>query len=321
MTTKALVTEIETIKLQQRQRALGGPLAVPFPRAQLLYDMADRDTLSDTIKLVFSFLDRTSSMSSADKDKADAFLRHFVPLIFALNPEEWAVAAGLEGGTVDLESIAGTSDGGYSTVEDMNEGISATAKRTHTRKAGVSDLRKKALKNAIGPATRKAESMRSKVSSPTPSSRATSPALSNVPDNDVVMLDGGATLDTIARDPLLASEPLLYPSIGDDTKAPDIAGSFHTPDPDDISTDNLSEAGVETLIAGTPDIDTPVEASAMPLAAIALEGLPELIVPTSDRVLMHDVRDKWNCFANSNLYCLVRIFQVCSSFSVGSKSH
>lgn len=272
--------------------------------------MADRDTLSDTIKLVFSFLDRTPSMSSADKDKADAFLRHFVPLIFALNPDEWAVAAGLEGGTVDLESIAGTSDGGYSTVEDLNEGISATAKRNHNRKAGVGDLRKKALKNAIGPATRKAEIMRSKVSSPTPSSRATSPTLSNLPDNDAVMSDGGAILDLITPDPLLASEAPQDTSIDEGSTRPTFVESIHTPDPDEISVDTLSDVGVETLNSGTMDIDPPVEVSAMTSNARTLEGMPELIVPTSDRVLIHDARDKWNCFANSNLYCLVRIFQV-----------
>ena len=151
LTAKSLVTEIETLKREQRQRSQVSLLA-PSHASQLRYTLSDVPALADAIKLVLSFLDRTAAVTSGDKDRLDAFLRQFLPLVFALSSAELgldvAPSTGL-GGDDDLDSVEGMSDAGLSNVDDHTEGT-VTPKRGAAKKA-AGDLRKKALKNAVGP--------------------------------------------------------------------------------------------------------------------------------------------------------------------------
>ncbi|KAK4698449.1 paired amphipathic helix protein Sin3a, partial [Phenoliferia sp. Uapishka_3] len=303
-TAKNLVTEIETIKREQRQRSQVTLMAVPSS-TQLRYTIADRAALSDAVKLVFSFLDRTTSVSSAEKDRLDAFLRQFIPSIFALTTSELGldvVPTTGHSADDDLDSAEGTSDAGFSTAEDQTEGSSTPggSKRGLGKKAG-GDLRKKALKNAVGPSGRGGGNFgpgrRSKVSSPAPSSRAVSPALSaTAVDTDTVMAD------------VVASASSVLAEIGALADASEAAG---TPAFGDRSGSEVSMAVVEdTASPSVADVEGVPSRVGTPEPTNLMDNMPELIIPVDDRNVTVEARRQWNAFANSNLYCLLRLVQV-----------
>ncbi|KAI5475914.1 hypothetical protein MNV49_000687 [Pseudohyphozyma bogoriensis] len=146
LTAKALVNEIETIKREQRPRGLD--LRSP-PTYQLAYEISDQDVLSDTFKLLFSYLDRTFGISNADKDELDAFLRQFLPLVFAIPITDFALELAAGNAGQDDESVEATSEAGTSVVDEVIDQYAAslTSKRGGKKTGG--DLRKKALKNAV----------------------------------------------------------------------------------------------------------------------------------------------------------------------------
>lgn len=85
LTTKQLVSEISTIKVEQTTKRLH-PLT-PKPQAQLNYEFLDNDILYDIGKFVNVFL-ATSSYSSNDKERLFEFFKSFLILCFSLDPEE-----------------------------------------------------------------------------------------------------------------------------------------------------------------------------------------------------------------------------------------
>lgn len=290
LTAKSLVTEIETLKREQRQRSQVSLLA-PSHASQLRYTLSDVPALADAIKLVLSFLDRTAAVTSGDKDRLDAFLRQFLPLVFALSSAELgldvAPSTGL-GGDDDLDSVEGMSDAGLSNVDDHTEGT-VTPKRGAAKKA-AGDLRKKALKNAVGPSGGRgfAAGRRSKVSSPAPSSRAASPA-SAAGDGDSVMADVVASASSVLE--AMQGAESDTPAMGSESEQSVVPADAPSP-----------SEGTPSRV-GTPEPTQP---------AVVQEqlNLPELIVPVDDRAVHVEARRQWNAFANSNLYCLVRLLQV-----------
>lgn len=328
ISAKSLVSEIETIKREQNLRS--STSLIPTPQTQFSFEMSDREVLSDAVKLTFSYLDRMPAVSAAEKDRVDAFLRNFLPLVFAITPNEFALdfinvipEQGQEGG--ELESNDGNSDAGNSSLAaDDSADSSSTMPATHRRGFGHKrtggDLRKKALKNAGGvPVVKKIDGRRSKVSSPAPGSRGGSPAPStNGGDSDATNGGEGGSpaptgMDAMEIDQFSNGNEL------DMTPVPaDGAQRMETPILQDSNTSLSNSATPEpTLVNGATAPLSNLSSShlvADPLAYFLpntiLPDLPGLIQPFDDRVPVVELRRTWNFFANSNFYCLLRLFQV-----------
>lgn len=298
-TSKQLVIEIETIKREQRHRTITSHF-LPTPRTQLRYDISQPDVLADTLKLVFCYLDRTPTITNADKDKLDVFLRRFLPLVFAMSPTEFALMllpVGGTGGDDDGDSMDGTSDAGTSAMDEAMEGASVSAKKALGKKTVVAgDLRKKVLKGAGGTAGKGMAGKRSRINSPAPSSRGTSPAPSV----------GGMEVDT----PTIEAEPAST----DLTALAALIAPLEVEGSVDVAMGDIPVAA--STSAGALDFPTPTsEATPAPESVMGTPellppDLPELIVPVEDRPRKVDERKQWNLFANSNMYCLLRIVQV-----------
>lgn len=322
LTNKALVTEIETIKRAQKQRAagFGRPLSSPLT-AQFVYDVSDREAIFDATRLLFSYLDRANGISNNDKDKIDAFLRNFLPLLFALQPTEFALEMLPVGGEGDdLESIEGVSDAGTSALGDVSEVTSVVGSTTKRGgKKAAADLRKKALKNAGGPGSRAGGAgggRRSKVSSPAPSSRDASPAPStgaDTPAADTVMTDAMPTITSLAS----LITPEVEAEIAANREQSSIVDSSREASAmlggDDATRSPSVGLGGESMERGDSAMSmiSATESIAVPVVPVLPDGpLPELIIPVDDKPARVETRRQWNFFANSNLYCLVRLFQV-----------
>ena len=268
--------------------------------------MPDRDTLLDSVKLIFSYLDRVPTVSAAEKDRVETFLRNLLPLVFAMSSKEFALdfttISGV--GEDDVESMDGTSDAGNSTIDDSTEAgglLTAPNRRGFGAKRTAGDLRKRALKNAGGPSDRPVrkvvEGRRSKVSSPAPTSRAASPvfSLAGAVDGDVSMAERSEMMDVetgSATD--LDSSRLASPAM-------ERSSTIGTPEPSTSAAAATRTTGQSALTA---------DSLSFLLPDTVLPDLPELIHPVDDRPVNVDARRQWNFFANSNYYALLRLFQV-----------
>lgn len=316
LNTKALVSEIESLRREQNQRAYGSP-DHPKPRGyQLSYPITDRQAVFDATRLILSFLDRTYIVSFADKPKVDAFLQEFLALVFAIpadelvrevnvlvSEEDEGAGSVAEGGA---SSEAGTHAGTPAFEDALEAALNATANVSNSgaplggprkgKKGG--DLRKKALRKTVaqdgapagpvrgrkrtaaGPAA--TTGIGASVSS-TPASRAGSPmggAAGSGTDADSSMADAqnGATG-------------------AEDTPAPEEGGS----------------AAAAESREGTPLDAAGAGGKADELEAAMGDGgdLPEVIVPVESKPRARtDRRKAYNLFANSTLYCMLRLFQV-----------
>lgn len=299
LSLKSLVSEIETIKREQAQRTSAH--IAPVSRVQYSFDMPDRQTLLDAVKLIFSFLDRMPSVSAVEKDRVESFLRNLLPLIFAMSSKEFSLdfttISGL--GEDDVDSVDGTSVIDDST--DMN-GISiSTPRRGFGNKRTGGDLRKKALKNAGGPSA-KEKGRRSKVSSPAPTSRATSPLpASSLHDSDVIMNDGAS--------PGPSRSDAMDMETGSDAESGE-QSRLASPGMERVSSFGTPEASSlnNTPVPSTSRITA--DALSFLLPHTVLPDLPELILPIDDRPAHVDKRRQWNFFANSNYFALLRLFQI-----------
>ncbi|KAF9075605.1 hypothetical protein BDP27DRAFT_1315333 [Rhodocollybia butyracea] len=184
LTTKAFVSEIEAAREEQMtsRASLLDPLFVRTrPRHQLEIGFDDLNVLQDSLKLVFSFLDRTQGQIPwTERRRIEAFLRGWVPLVFMID--------------------AGTFNAAFTAVQEMNgadgemdvEGLglldvdtpvasSSRAGGSRMKKGGGAgsavsggDLRKKLLKSEQAKSGRKT---RTGAAQPSPSvSRFASPA-------------------------------------------------------------------------------------------------------------------------------------------------
>ncbi|KAK4050161.1 hypothetical protein OIV83_003732 [Microbotryomycetes sp. JL201] len=323
LTARALVTDIEIIRRTQKLKLAGAGMSAPI-HAQLVYDFEDREALFDAIKLMLSYLDRTNTVPNAEKDKVDAFLRSFLPLLFAIAPAEFALEMTPVGD--DAESADGASDAGTSVAGDMTDSqsvgggsVTGTSRRGAGKRAAA-DLRKKALKNAGGPG----RGRRGKAASSAPSSRGGSPAPST--ETTETLATGNAT-DAAMSDPMptvtsLAS--LITPDVeaeiaasreadgmsatGDTSREPSVVGEGEQAPPSPVL-GLATEDGIETSAAETSDPGTPAPAATSGVAADASKG-PELILPVEAKSHIASSRKQWNLFANSNFYVLIRLFQI-----------
>lgn len=154
ITSKALVAEIESRRIQQLQRRLAIDASLPRPRInhQLTYKIDDISVLVDVVKLAFSFLDR-AAYNKADCDRIEALLRGFLPNMLGLNEELFAE---MVNGDVLVDDEDEEVDDGASeaTDEDFTDSTTTTSAAQRRAKKQAGDLRRRVLKTQVETSTK-----------------------------------------------------------------------------------------------------------------------------------------------------------------------
>lgn len=147
LSQKSLIAEIEARRREQHNlRATMLDKAPWRAKPQFEFIFVDTEVLKDVLKLVISYLDRITTVSTNDKDRIEHHLRDLVPLLFLYDKEEFDADFGdPEHGTP--EDGSEESDGDVSMADD-DESASVAASKKVKRGAPASDLRKKLLKQA-----------------------------------------------------------------------------------------------------------------------------------------------------------------------------
>lgn len=143
-TPKAFVNQVEAGRAEQvaKRAAYIDPLfARVLPTHQLEFTVEDVSVLQDTLKLVFSFLDRTTGqLSPGERKRVEGFLRTFVPLFFRLD------ATAFNSVFTALEPEGISDDVGSGSEEEVaNNSKPGKGGRKGANGSGGGDLRKKLL--------------------------------------------------------------------------------------------------------------------------------------------------------------------------------
>ncbi|GAA5953221.1 hypothetical protein JCM3765_007446 [Sporobolomyces pararoseus] len=283
LNAKALVSEIESLKREQNQRASISARPEPTPRFQLTYDVSDRRAFYDAARLVFSYLDRSHLVTFAEKPRVDAALRDILALTFAISTEEFS--AELLAGTNDGEDIDSNFDsaseaGGVLGQQSLDEAVEAALASSGASRKNkkASDLRKKALRKTVTTEKRTRGRPATNGGNSAPSSRGNSPAPSGT---------GGET-DSVMND--ATPGPDGYEAGGE---AMSREGSVDT------------SVGGGDSVQGSPLVDT--GAFSTPLDP---RSNGDAVRIAEDKPSSLGERKTWNMFANSILYGFIRFFQV-----------
>lgn len=160
ITNKSLVTEVESAKAELAERAArakarakvykrsaGTESAHSFDNIKyaphLEFEFNDIGVLQDALKLVFSFLDRSSiQYSSHERRSVERMLRSFVPLFCMLPMAEFDAAFGppLEADNTDNEDVGHEDATGSDEGEDSHHG-SGSGSKSHNKSGGTSGRR------------------------------------------------------------------------------------------------------------------------------------------------------------------------------------
>ncbi|GAA5899252.1 hypothetical protein JCM8208_001598 [Rhodotorula glutinis] len=312
LNTKALVSEIESLKREQNQREYGSPHHPKPPNHQLAFPVDDRAAFFDAAKLILSYMDRAYTVSFADKPKVDAFLHEFLALAFAIPPTEFAnecnvlvddddtasnadaasdagtTANGVGGAAAALldEAIEAALNGG-SGASGSGSGSSAPTPGGSKKAKKGGDLRKKALRKAGDAAP----------GPPGP----------------------GRGRKRTAAGPVAVPASVGMSATGSASAPSSRAASPGTADGDSVMADGADAPSREASPAGAlgegaPATSTSTAAAVEPTAAqVEEDQLPEVIVPVEAKPVKVDRRRTWNVFCNSTLYCMLRLFQVLQS--------
>lgn len=138
---KTMIAEVEALRKEQTQKRLasGDQSMAAHERGQYKFAVEDVECLQDSLKLVFSYLDRVSSHTAVERDRVEAFLRSFVPLFFQFGGDfDSAFADMALNGRDDDES-----DDGSETQSNADDDVSVK------RKKHASDLRTKLLRQVV----------------------------------------------------------------------------------------------------------------------------------------------------------------------------
>lgn len=221
----------------------------------------------------------------------------------------------------DEDSIEGASDAGQSNLDDFTETASAVggSRRTGTSAGGGGnlkrtsgpggDLRKKALKNNRTEDNRVSRrNGGGRLASSPPPTRPASPAPSDVAMGDLESTpiagpSGGTSAGGESEE--IAMADLNLPAGGNGGENGDVTMSPSVEPGEQFESSNPGTP--EPLAGGLGNVDVITTTTAVDLTNVVL---PELIVPIDERPRKVDVRRRWNFFANSNLYCIVRLLQV-----------
>jgi paired amphipathic helix protein Sin3a len=178
ITIKAFVSQIEAARAEQvaKRASYIDPL---FGRTrachQLEFTVDNISVLQDSLKLIFSFLDRTSGqLSQGERKRVEGFLRTFIPMFFMLDPPSFNAAFStfqeLGDSEMSDEVASGAEDEGSSVAGSSRAGRGGRKSATN---GNAGDLRKKLLKS--GQAKWKNRSARSQGQASPSISRAQSP--------------------------------------------------------------------------------------------------------------------------------------------------
>ncbi|CAY70276.1 Component of the Sin3p-Rpd3p histone deacetylase complex [Komagataella phaffii GS115] len=124
LTTKQLVAEVSTIKVEQSQKRLH-PLT-PVSKEQLQYHYKDYDVMFDIINLVYIFLGHSSSYSQQDKKKLAEFVKFFVTTFFML-PNEQVDDALQRRKTKEADAEAENGDSNSASLADDEGNLSSAS--------------------------------------------------------------------------------------------------------------------------------------------------------------------------------------------------
>ena len=141
-TPKAFINQVEAARAEQvaKRAAYIDPLfSRVSPTHQLEFTVDDVSVLQDTLKLVFSFLDRTTGqLSPGERKRVEGFLRTFVPLFFRLDAASFCSVFA----AMDPEEIS--DDIGSGSEEEVTSSKSGRGRKGANGSSG-GDLRKKLL--------------------------------------------------------------------------------------------------------------------------------------------------------------------------------
>ncbi len=150
---KALIAEVEAKRTEQkvkRASTIDSSAVSVRERSQYRFEVNDVSCLQDAVKMMIAYLDHTGTLSGADKERVENFLRSFIPLFFQFQDVDFDAAfAELDAAKGDDDSDDGTSDGGRSMI-DEDDVSSNTSKRGKKNGGAASDLRTKLLRQAVG---------------------------------------------------------------------------------------------------------------------------------------------------------------------------
>lgn len=142
-TPKAFINQIEAARAEQvaKRAAYIDPLfARVSPTHQLEFTVEDAPVLQDTLKLIFSFLDRTTGqLSPGERKRVEGFLRTFIPLFFRLD------ATSFNSIFTALEPEEISEDIGSASEEESANNSKSGRGRKSGNVSGEGDLRKKLL--------------------------------------------------------------------------------------------------------------------------------------------------------------------------------
>ena len=90
MAAKSMLTEIETLYREQRERhqRKTGSNVLPSNRYQFDFAFKDRSIFGDVERIIFAFLESSLSLSSSDEKRIKDFLVNFLYKFFNLDPAD-----------------------------------------------------------------------------------------------------------------------------------------------------------------------------------------------------------------------------------------
>jgi len=143
--SKNLLAEAELRKREQENTRNALVDATSWrSRVQFEFDFSDQTVLQDSIKLVLSYLDRLSALSSSDKHRIEKQLQDVLPLMLMIDQDKFNQDFGFGDANGD-ESVDGDSVDEASNA-DEDETASASAARKSKKGPVAADLRMKLLK-------------------------------------------------------------------------------------------------------------------------------------------------------------------------------
>ena len=192
ITSKAFVQEIEAARAAQlAERELEGDQgkngSQPFRSLgyQLEFELDDMDVLHDSLKMIYSFLDHSSSQySPSERRGIEQFLRSLIPTLFSFSPYEFGVTNVPLRPVIDDEDMDDTEDHPEEEVKSVRSGRRSVA-GTHSTGVPAGDLRKRLLKTVREGQTSRSTAATSKVQSNSNSAGTASPVEKQSPTTKV----------------------------------------------------------------------------------------------------------------------------------------
>ncbi|PFH52285.1 hypothetical protein AMATHDRAFT_74340 [Amanita thiersii Skay4041] len=226
ITARHFVSDIEAIKAQQLnewERAGISHMSHGSVGFQLEYSFSDTSVLFDSLKMVYSFLDRSQAQYSPQERRGvERFLRSFVPLLCMYPVAEFNAACGpLEGGNHE-DDIMSTVDCVVPPPLPVADCSRSAGRRSNGSMQGgsnyngvaASDLRRKLLKTAQD---KTANGREGRASSSGTGSRAVSPSLDQrsprIQREEITVENYGGSKDTWIKEATTAQHPDGSPTL------------------------------------------------------------------------------------------------------------